>query len=145
MAAPLRIGSPAAAPPGVVPENAVAPVAEPVKDYIGRLVKLIPSEVIGLYLLGVGIIPADQKPAFAIWAAVCFLLVILVRAYATSDQASGLKPQWIAVAISAISFVIWVYTLGGPFADYGLYQPYIGSLAVLVWIFVVPFFYKGEE
>ena len=112
--------------------------------YFDRLVKLIPAEVVAIYLVGIGIIPADQKPAFAIWAAVCFCLVIVARAYATSDRENNIPPQWPAVIISAISFVIWAYTMPGAFQVYGLAVGYIGSLLVLVWTFLVPYIYRGS-
>ncbi|WP_213979234.1 hypothetical protein [Sphingomonas sp. dw_22] len=46
--------------------------------------------------------------------------------------------------IAAGAFVVWIYSQGGPFEQFGLYVPYIGSLAVLLWTFVIPIFYKGE-
>jgi len=113
------------------------------QDYGERLVKLIPSEVVGLYLVGVGVIPATAKVVVTVWAVVCLGLVILVRAYATRDPALNLPPQWKAVVISSVSFVIWVYTIPGPFQALGLAVPYIGSLTILVWTFVVPYFYIG--
>jgi hypothetical protein len=110
-----------------------------------RLLKLIPGEVVGIYLIGVGLIPA----AFVIprtslsglwgWAAVCLVLVFIARVYGTADP----NPQWLAVGVALVSFVIWVYTMGGPFATSGLYVAWLGSLLVLVWTFVVPYFYKG--
>ena len=52
------------------------------QDYLDRLIKLIPGEVVGLSLVGVGTIPAGQNVGSAAWAGVCFLAVILVRALA---------------------------------------------------------------
>jgi hypothetical protein len=109
-----------------------------------RLVKLIPAEVVGLYLVGQGIIPPNEKVAIVVWSIVCLALVILVRAKVTGDRANNLSPQWIAVGVSAISFVIWVYTMPGPFQVYHVAIPYLGSLAVLVWTFIVPFLYQGS-
>ena len=48
-----------------------------------------------------------------------------------------------AVVISSVSFVIWIYTIPGPFQALGLAVPYVGSLTILVWMFVVPYFYTG--
>jgi hypothetical protein len=111
--------------------------------YLDRLLKMIPGEVIGLYLVGSGFIPQDRPTVLALWAVVCLVGVILLRAYATTDQPNGKPPQWGPVAISAVAFVIWVYTLGGPFAAFGLFVPYIGSLFVLAWTFFIPVLYKG--
>ena len=118
--------------------------ADGLQSYLDRLLKLIPAEVVGLYLVGVGAIPAGQNIGLAVWTGFCFLAVILVRAVATRDPAKNLGPQWVAVMVAAVAFVIWAYTMGGPFAAYNVYVGWIGSLAVLVWSFGVPFFYKGD-
>ncbi len=123
---------------------AAAAIPSPMQGYMERLVKLIPCEVVGLYLVGNGIIPPGTKIATVIWSIVCLLLVVLVRSKATGDKANNISPQWFAVGISSVSFVIWVYNMPGPFQAYGLAIPFAGSLAVLVWTFVVPYFYRGS-
>lgn len=112
------------------------------KDYLERLVKLIPAEVVGIYLIGIGMVPQNLPPVLALWAVICLMLVIFVRSYATWEPKKG--PQWVAVSVASISFVIWAYTMGGPFQAYGMFVPWIGSLAVLVWTFMVPYIYKGD-
>lgn len=111
--------------------------------YLDRLLKMIPGEVIGLYLVGGGFIPKDQPVVLALWAVVCLVGLILLRVYATTDQLDNKPPQGGPVAISAVAFVIWIYTLGGPFEAFGLSVPYIGSLIVLAWTFFIPILYKG--
>jgi hypothetical protein len=113
------------------------------KGYLDRLMKMVPGEVVGLYLVGSGFIPRDQALVLAIWAFVCLIGVIAVKAYGTADPAAHVAPDWVHVAISAVAFVIWVYSIGGPFAAYNLAVPYIGSLLVLAWTFFVPLFYHG--
>jgi hypothetical protein len=137
MSAPFRIRS-----AGTL-EVAEAPGDE-FKGYLDRLLKLIPAEVVGLYLVGNGFIPVGERMGLAIWAAVCLIAVITVRVFATSDPQQNLSPQWAAVLISAISFIIWVYTMGGPFEAFGYHSAWIGSLAVLIWTFFVPIVYKGS-
>ena len=73
----------------------------------------------------------------------CLIGVIVVRTYGTTDPENNKPPDWVHVTISCVAFVIWVYPLGGPFAEFGLHIPYIGSLLVLAWTFFVPIFYKG--
>ncbi len=131
---------------GVMAEAAGAPPREPGADfqgYLDRLMKMIPGEVIGLYLVGSGFIPANQPLVLTIWSIVCLGGVIAVKAYGTADRANQKPPDWVHVAISSVAFVIWVYSIGGPFATYGVNVPYIGSLLVLAWTFFVPIFYKG--
>jgi len=114
------------------------------KDYLERLMKMIPGEVVGLYLIGSGLIPEDQYLGLLIWTIICLIGVLVVRAYGTADSEKNLPPQWIAVIISSIAFVIWIYSMGGVFKLYGFHVPYIGSLLVLAWTFFVPIFYKGD-
>ena len=138
MTAPLRIRR---------PDKGVREVAreggEDFKFYLDRLVKLIPGEVVGLYLIGSGFIPKGQAIIQVIWSVICLLGVVALKAYGTTDPQKNEPPDWVHVGISSVSFVIWVYTLGGPFAAYSLAVPYIGSLLVLAWTFFVPIFYKG--
>ena len=124
------------------------------QSYLDRLIKMIPAEVIGLYLVGSGIIPISypptttpmiQKIALVIWALICLIAVVVVRIYGTYDQSYHHPIDWPHVVISAIAFLIWVYTIGGPFAIFGLTVPWIGSLLVLVWTFFVPIFYHGAD
>jgi len=139
MSAPFRIQRPDT---GAV-RAAAAGTQENLKFYLDRLMKMIPAEVVSLYLVGSGFIPREQPVVLVVWAVVCLAGVFVVRAYGTADPQSNLSPDWTHVAISAIAFVIWVYTLGGPFAAADLYEPYVGSLLVLAWTFFVPMVYKG--
>jgi len=142
MSAPFRITRPPSAVPGAM--DVMAPAAgEDLKYYLDRLLKMIPAEVISLYLVGIGLIPAGQSLALAVWAVVCLVGTVLVRAYGTADPTADKTTDWVHVAISSVSFVLWVYTLGGPFEAYGLHLDYIGSLLVLAWTFFVPLLYKG--
>jgi hypothetical protein len=118
---------------------------EAFRQYLQRLLKMIPGEVVGLYLVGNGFIP-DSRPIYsALWAVFCLLMVFVVRIYGTRDPERKKPSQPIPVGIAAIAFVIWVYSLGGPFAKYNIYSSALGSLLVLVWSFLIPILYKGEE
>jgi hypothetical protein len=71
--------------------------------------------------------------------------VVVVRVYGTADLPNDKPPQPVPVFLSFVAFLIWVYWLGGPFAKFNVHVPYIASLAILVWSFVIPIFYKGPE
>lgn len=138
MAAPFRIKRPGVG-IGKVSNNQ----EEHFKFYLDRLLKMIPGEVVGLYLVGIGFIPEHQLVVNLIWTVVCLFGVIVIRAYGTTDPEKGYPPDWVHTMISAIAFLIWVYTLGGPFKMLHLHVPYIGSLLVLAWTFFIPILYKG--
>ena len=112
--------------------------------YQKRLIKMIPAEVVGLYLVGSGFIPeGHQRYVLPAWSIFCLIAVVVVRVRGTSDRKKRQKPQWRAVIISSVAFVIWLYLLGGPFELFSWHFQYVGSLLVLVWTFIAPFLYEG--
>jgi hypothetical protein len=111
--------------------------------YVERLVKLIPAEVIAIYLFGTGAIPPDRFTETVAWAATCLVLVFVARAFTTRDAPERLPPQWAAVGIACISFVIWIFAMPGLLQGFGISPPFVGSLAIAVWTFLVPYVYKG--
>jgi hypothetical protein len=116
----------------------------PFQSYLDRLMRMIPAEVIALYLVGAGFIPSGERIVLAVWSVICLVGLIVLRADGSRDEQTGRGPQWSSVAISSVAFVIWLYSLGGPFVAFDLHVPYIGSLLVLAWTFFLPILYKGE-
>lgn len=135
MAAPFRITKPA--PTGTRGRD------ETFREYLERLLKMIPGEVLGLYMIGSGFIPEKQVVGLVVWSGICLASVVVIRIYGTADPQNGLPSQKVPVFVSAIAFLIWLYWLGGPFGKLGIQIPWVGSLAVLLWSFVIPIFYKG--
>jgi hypothetical protein len=125
-------------------DNGAAPADAEFRNYLDRLVRMIPSEVVGLYLVGRGVIPPEERTSHLVWPVVCLVGLVALRVYGTRDPEARKPAQWPAVAIASVAFVIWVYTLGGPFEILGVYKPYLGSLMVLTWTFFVPIFYRGD-
>ena len=118
---------------------------EAFKQYLERLLKMIPGEVVGLYTIGNGFIPQQNALGLSLWSGFCFVMVWVVRIYGTRDPQQNKGAQPVPVLVAAVAFVIWIYSLGGPFAKYNIYYPSVGSLAVLVWSFIIPIFYKGDD
>jgi hypothetical protein len=128
-----------------------------------RLVKLFPAEAISAFPLLMPL--ATQVGTWAVWVVAWTLLfvVIVLRWHATSAPQKG--PQWPAVVVASISFVIWVYVMKGDFGFYELARhvwlgegssptdagkvesatQFISSLALVVWTIVVPVFYQGGD
>jgi hypothetical protein len=103
-----------------------------------RLIRLVPSEIVAVYLAGKGYAVRWQGT----WSLVCLVLVLVVRIW--GSRGAGGRPQLPTVAVSAVSFVIWVYAIGGHFGGLVVPDPGIASVAVLVWTVLVPVFYKGD-
>jgi len=111
--------------------------AGPADPWLTRLVKLVPAEIVAVYLAGR---PFAQEHYAGWWPVACLVLTIVVRAWGTSDRRG---PQWRSVLVSAISFVLWVYATGGHFLTLQV-DVNLASLAVLFWTTLVPVFWRGE-
>jgi len=140
----LRIYAPSAKPPaeGRVPamENEL-PSGKKGDPYFARLVLLIPSEVIALYLT----FKEVAASFLGIWAVICLLLVVFARSFATYKKGKSIQVG--SVLIAVVSFVLWIYATGGYFFNWKLSAEYPGviSVAIGVWTFVIPYFYKGDS
>ena len=132
---------------GTVAATAAAVPATPtVDDYLGRLLKYIPAEIVGFYLVAAGLIsPKPDAPNITgLWVvfALGFILCVLYFWIATSrDEGKG--PLWSQIALATSAYPVWVFAMGGPFVSFGWYR---GSVASVVLVFVTVLFgmYKPQ-
>lgn len=109
-------------------------------EYLTRLVKLIPAEVVALYLS----FKEVASSWLGIWAFICLLLVVVVRVFGSSTtQPIRKSPQLVAIGVSCVSFILWIYAMGGYIIEVALPVGAV-SVAIGLWTFVVPYFYKGD-
>jgi hypothetical protein len=121
-----------------------------IRDYTGRLIKLIPAEIVGLYLTVRGFwkdssLPASQEYGFLVWwPLACALVLCMTRAWGTrKPDGSWQTVQLTPIFIAVISLFIWIYSIGD--AAFGWQpNPKLVSTALVMWVFLVPYFYKGE-
>ena len=130
MSGPLRIST-------ALRAAAVGRPAGPADPWLTRLVKLVPAEVVAVYLAGR---PLAQERYAGGWPVACLVLLVIVRAWGTNDRHG---PQWVSVAISAVSFVLWVYAIGGRFLTWSV-DVNLAALGVLLWTALVPVLWRGE-
>lgn len=105
-------------------------------SFLQVLLKLIPSEVIAVFIFIQGVMPPTPVPHIA----VTLLLVALTPIYLS--KASGVRSQG-QLIVSTLSFVVWVYAIGaGPlrFVRAPWYEPWHGAVALAVWTLVPPIF-----
>lgn len=113
--------------------------------YMGRLIRLIPAEVLAVYQTLYGLLIKPPSPLLGWLPVLGILLVILVRVWGTRDVSGSLKTvQWFSVLISAVSFIIWVLVSGHSIVGFVLPDLRIGSALMVLWVFIIPFFYKGQ-
>ncbi|HEY1502375.1 MAG TPA: hypothetical protein VGF88_22555 [Acidobacteriaceae bacterium] len=87
-------------------------------DYLDRLVKYIPAEIIALYLGASNVVPNTvwKNEVIALWVitAVTTICTPIYMRSATKDFKTQ-PTLWSQVIISSIAFPIWVFAMGGPF------------------------------
>jgi hypothetical protein len=114
-------------------------------EYVDKLTKLIPAEVVAIYIPGLALVPEASKNGLLGWMITCLLLVVVFRYYATAKSTPTKGANWPLIGISLISFLVWAYYLGGPFKAFQVYLDWVGQLGVMVWTAVAPLFYDGTE
>jgi len=113
--------------------------------YMGRLIRLIPAEVLAVYQTLYGLL--NEPPSSLLpWLPVLgIVLVILVRTWGTRDESGKFSTvQWGGVIVSVISFVIWILVSRHSILGYVLPDLRFGSALMIIWVFIIPFFYRGQ-
>ncbi|MGA2642558.1 MAG: hypothetical protein ABSG21_16840 [Spirochaetia bacterium] len=103
-------------------------------SFLQILLKLIPSEVIAVFVFIQGVMPGRFWPHFVI----ALLLVGLTPLYLS--MAGGVKSRT-QLILSTLSLVVWIYAMGtGPlrFVRPPYYEPWHGAVLLAVWTLVPP-------
>lgn len=123
--------------------------AEEKKDaYFDRLLKYIPSDVVGLWLAGSGLIQnqADKTSRLGLlWLLFVVGLVFSFLWTRKQTAETGKPTAWQQILLSCGSFFVWVFAIGGPFAELPFYQPIYGSLLLLIYTSAIPFLPSPRE
>ena len=109
--------------------------------YLTKLLKLIPSEIIAAYLVIVGFIPNEYEQKKLILIVISLALLILIPFYMSRLQNVKRFSQKL---LAMVSFVVWLYTLGGVFVEFGVYEAFIGSIILVFWTLLIPLVYKPQ-
>jgi purine-cytosine permease-like protein len=121
------------------------------QPYADKLVKFIPSEIIGIFTavssyIGTKVNGTTTYDEIDKWLmiSVFFILLILTPFYLYKITKVTNKQQ---IVVSTILFVIWVYTIGGPFSDgiWNMYYPKVASVVLILSTILPPMFIKTDE
>ncbi len=110
-------------------------------SFLQVLLKLIPSEVIAVFIFIQGVMPRVLVPHLV----VALLLVAITPLYLA--RAAGVRSR-AQLVVSTLSLVVWIYAMGvGPFRFIHApwYEPWHGAVALAVWTLVPPMFLAGKE
>lgn len=115
------------------------------EQYLGKLLKLIPSEIVAAYMAIQGFVP-DENAKWGL-TVVAALLFIITPFYLKRVQNVEKNSQ---VFVSTLSFIVWVYAIGGPFAHWemtqgeSIHEPWIASIVILLWTTFIPQFFTTK-
>ncbi len=108
-------------------------------EYLTRVAKYVPAEIVGAYLAGQGVIIASSSSgagtrsrAFLILAAVLLVCTPLyLRAMAKPGQ-----PWRKHAVVGSLAFAVWVYALAELPRVFDIYSPLAASLALILFTVV---------
>ena len=109
-------------------------------DYYSRLVKLIPSEIIALYLALDGIASAMKDKDTMLWIAFGNAVIGGWIYLGQMANVTRLTQRFLTI----FALVIWVYVFGGPFVQFSWYDPSYGKFLLVLYTFFIPMLFKGE-
>jgi hypothetical protein len=104
-------------------------------DYLTKLVKYVPIEILGAYLFLAGVIDSNvsNKHDHAIWLGV-LLIGILVLSIPYDFRVLNVV-RWQQIAVSVVAIAVYVFAVGGWFATTTWYHAWYGSIVVPVFLF----------
>ena len=111
--------------------------------YFDRLLKYIPAEVVAGYIFILGTIQQLSDPGkakvihwlvFILFCLITFIYLLRVLKVRKLQQ----------LFISVLSFIVWVFALGGPFTFLGWYDPLYGQILLPVFTFAAALWEAGN-
>jgi len=103
-----------------------------VKEYLDRVAKYIPAEVIAAYIItnGIATKARDQKMWFIL---IFFVCLICTPIYITRFTRTRME-AWVNGITATIAFVIWAYAIGVGFFNYiGWYDAPAASIILILF------------
>ena len=104
--------------------------------YFDRLFKYIPAELVAGYIFVLGVVQQlTDAGEIRIFQWLLFIIFCILTPLYLWRVQKVLKVQ--QHIISLLSFIVWVFALGGPFALSGWYNPVYGAILLPVFTLIV--------
>lgn len=118
-------------------------------NYLTSLIKYIPSEIVAAYVCILGILYPQSSnaniPNCVGWV-IFGMMVVITGAYIAKSTYNKLQPPaYMQIIVSMFSFIIWAYTLGGPFKTTPHYDSRYGAITTILFTVLVPFFSGSDN
>lgn len=103
-------------------------------SYTDRLLKYVPAEVVALFITLDALARSSADiPLFVYWA---IFLFCMAGTYLYLWRVAKVRKH-AQLAVSTVAFVVWVFALGGPFAQFDWYTPIYGGLLLPIFTFAI--------
>ena len=113
-------------------------------SYTDKLLALIPTEVISLYLPGSLLISSDVVPeTHRLVVSFIWLAAGLAATYVSYGKFHKVESLFQKFFV-CLAFLIWAYTLKGPFVKLNIYYDYVTILLLPLFTFVLPWVYSAS-
>jgi hypothetical protein len=116
------------------------PDSKTTDSYFEKLVKYIPADILAAYVAITGITASVNPPVWLGWGVFAVLLALtpLYVCYVKTTP-TGFGPGKIFHWVTAcLAFTAWVFAMGGPFTTFPWYQPYLGSVVLILTTLIIP-------
>lgn len=131
--------------------GATASSADSTSDnYTDKIVKLLPAEIVAAYIAIASLIDSvntEQVIDAIHWGAFGVLLVC-TPFYIKKITSKPLQARTDQIIICTISFILWAFAFGGPFATFEWYDTSLGDVIkgvlLILWTVVSPLLVKGD-
>jgi hypothetical protein len=105
-------------------------------EYLEKMVKMIPSEIVTLYIFLLGFVPKveivpDDNKIF-LYGTIFFLCLVLTPTYLYSI-ADKTKKYKLHLAYSTLAFIIWAYTISAGTIIPDFYDPALASIIIAIF------------
>jgi FtsH-binding integral membrane protein len=117
-------------------------------NYTAQIVKLIPAEIVGVYLGLQNLVASLGEPSRYITQLIFFVIILCISPLYLKNVGGITDKRQRLIAI--ISYCIWSISLGGPFAylltkyDSPISAQIIGGALVMLYTLIVPMLYKKQ-
>ena len=117
-----------------------------IDGYFDKLIKYIPSEIVGAWIAIKGLIASDNTIPQNNFLWTLFVAFTILTAVWIFKQTSEPKkpPAFTQILLSTGAFVTWVFALGEPFSSLTFYRPVYGSLLLIIYTLIVALINPSE-
>lgn len=116
------------------------PDSKTTDSYFEKLVKYIPADILAAYVAITGITANNDPPLWLTWGVFGVLLALtpLYVCYVKTVPKGFLTSKTFHWVTACLAFAAWVFALGGPFATFVWYKPYLGSVVLILTTLIIP-------